>query len=194
MSFILPSGWNDFLMPGLVLPRTASNAPAITTFQGNIQALAFQNAGNQPRETWSTIHILHDYRAGTKLFPHIHWSHNNATPSGNVKWQIEYSISKGHSGGTFPAATTVSLIETAGAQFTHHLVEVSTADAIPSTEAESDSVILFRIFRDSGDGEDTFGDDAFLLFFDIHFQSDLTLTNEKIRPFTKRMAIGEIAV
>ncbi len=194
MSYIMPSGWNDFLMPGLVLPRTAANAPAITAFQGNIDALAFQNAGNQPRETWSTIHVLHDYREGTLLFPHIHWSHNNGAPSGDVKWQIEYSISKGHSGGTFPASTTVSLIQTAAAQYTHHLVEVSAADAIPATEAEPDSVILFRIFRDSGDGEDTFGDDAFLLFFDIHFQSNLMLTNEKVRPFTKRMKTGVISV
>jgi hypothetical protein len=194
MSFIMPGGWNDFLMPGLTLPRTAANAPAISTFQGNIDALAFQNAGNQPRETWSSLHVLHDYRDGTKLFPHIHWSHNNATPSGDVKWQIEYSIAKGHSGGAFPAATTVSLIQTAAAQYTHHIVEVSSDDAIPSTEAESDSVIMFRIFRDSGDGEDTFGDDAFLLFFDIHFQSDNMLTNEKVRTFTKRMKIGEITV
>ncbi|KKK79387.1 hypothetical protein LCGC14_2834030, partial [marine sediment metagenome] len=123
MSFIQPGGWNDFLMPGLTLPRTAANSPAITTFQGNIEQLAFQNGGAQPRETWSAIHILHDYRTGTKIFPHIHWSHNNATPSGDVKWQIEYSISKGHSGGTFPAATTISLIQTAGAQFEHMLIE-----------------------------------------------------------------------
>ncbi len=194
MAFIQPGGWNDFLMPGLTLPRTAANAPAITTFQDNISALAFQNAGNQPRETWSTIHVLHDYRAGTKIFPHIHWSHNNGAPSGDVKWQIEYSVSKGHSGGVFPAATTISLIQTAGAQYTHHLIETSTADAITSAELEPDSVIMFRIFRDSGDGEDTFADDAFLLYFDIHFQSNLTLTNEKVRPFTKRMKIGKIAV
>ena len=194
MSLINTSGWNDLLMPGLLLPRTAANAPAITAFRGNIEALAFQNAGSQPRETWSALHILHDYRAGTKIFPHVHWSHNNGTPSGDVKWQIEYSISKGHSGGTFPAATTISLIQTAGVQYEHMLIETSSDDAILSTEAEPDSIILFRIFRDSGDELDTFADDAFLLFFDLHFQSDGTMTNEKVRPFTKRMKIGEIAV
>ena len=194
MSFMQSGGWNDFLMPGLTLPRTAANAPAIATFQGNIEQLAFQNGGAQPRESWSAIHILHDYRIGTKIFPHIHWSHNNATPSGDVKWQIEYSVSKSHSGGTFPAATTISLIQTAGVQFEHMLVETSTANAIAADNLEADSVILFRIFRDSGDGEDTFADDAFLLYLDIHFQSDLTLTNEKIRPFSKRMKMGEISV
>ena len=194
MSLINTSGWNDFLMPGVNLPRTAANAPAIATFQDNIKALAFQNAGNQPRETWSLIHILHDYRTGTKIFPHIHWSHNNATPSGDVKWQIEYSVAKGHSGGAFPAATTISLIQTAGAQYTHHIIETSTDDAIAATNVEPDTVIMFRLFRDSGDDADTFADDAFLLFFDIHFQSDLTLTNEKVRPFTKRMKMGEISV
>ena len=194
MSFLPTGGWNDFLMPGLILPRTAANAPVITTFRGNIEALAFQNGGAQPRETWSSLHVLHNYRTGTKIFPHIHWSHNNATPSGDVKWQIEYSIAKGHSGGTFPAATTISLIQTAGAQYEHMLIETSSGDAIPAAEAEPDSVILFRVFRDSGDGEDTFADDAFLLFLDLHFQTDGMMTNEKVRPFTKRMKSAEISV
>lgn len=188
------TGWNDLLFAGLTLPRTASNAPAVTTFRGNIKAIAFQNGGAQPRETWASIHVLHDYMEGTKIFPHIHWSHNNSSPSGDVKWQLEYSVSKGHSGGTFPATTTVSLIQTAAAQYTHHIIETSTADAIPVDEVEPDSVVLFRVFRDSGDPEDTFADDAFLLFFDIHYQVDTTLTNEKVRPFTKRHEGEEIGV
>lgn len=194
MSWIQPSGWNDFLMPALTLPRTAANAPTVTTFRGNIQALAFQNAGNQPKETWSSLHILHDYRAGTKVFPHIHWSHIIGAPAGDVKWQIEYSVAKGHSGGTFPAATTIALTQTVGVQYEHMIIETSTANAIPVDDLEPDSVILFRLFRDSGDGDDTFANDAFLLYFDLHFQSDMTLTNEKVRAFTKRMKTGVIAV
>lgn len=177
-------GWNDYLSPGLNLPRNAANAPTIKTFRGNLQALAF--AGNTgTEETWCSVHILHDYKEGTKLYPHVHWSHNNASPSGDVKWQIEYSVAKGHSGGTFPTATTISLTETAGAQYTHHVIEASEGDAIASTEIEPDSVILFRLFRDADDVADTFADDAFLLYLDIHFENDRILTPEKVRPFTK---------
>jgi hypothetical protein len=180
----LISGWNDYLSPGLTLPRTGANAPTISTLRGNLQALAF--AGNTGiDETFCSIHILHDYKDGTKIYPHVHWTHNNATPSGDVKWQIEYSVAKGHSGGAFPAATTISLTETAGAQYTHHVIETSEGDAIDATNIEPDTVILFRLFRDADDGADTFADDAFLLYLDIHFESDRILTPEKVNPFTK---------
>jgi hypothetical protein len=180
----LISGWNDYLAPGLNLPRSAGSAPAIKPFRGNLNALAF--AGNTgTEETWCSIHILHDYKPGTKIYPHVHWSHDTASPSGDVKWQIEYSVAKGHSGGVFPAATTISLIQTAEAQYTHQIIETSDGDAIDATNLEPDTVILFRLFRDANDGADTFENDAFMLYLDIHLESDRILTNEKVSPFTK---------
>jgi hypothetical protein len=181
---LLITGFNDYLAPGLALPRNGATAPTLKTFRGNIQAVAFAGSSGID-ETWSTIHILHDYVSGTKVYPHVHWSHINASPSGDVKWNIEYSISKGHSGGTFPAATSISLTQTAAAQYTHHIIETSEGDAIAATELEPDTIIMFRIYRDADDVADTFTDDAFLLHFDVHFESDRTFTPEKARPFTK---------
>lgn len=178
-------GFNDYLNSGLNLPRTAANAPIMTPFQGDMDQLAFTGTGALVKETWANIHILHDYKEGTKLYPHIHWSHNNATPSGDVKWLIDYSVSKGHSGGVFPAATTISLVQTAAAQYTHQIIETSDGDAIAATNLEPDTVIQFRIYRDPADGADTFEDNAFLLYFDCHVSSDRILTNEKVSPFTK---------
>ena len=193
MAFIPIGGFDDYLGPALYFPRAHATAPTLKVFRGNIDGIAFAGTGAL-EETWANIHILHTYRAGTKVFPHIHWSHIVGAPSGDVVWQVEYSVSKGHSGGTFPAATTVELQQTAGAQYTHHIIETSTDDAIVSTEIEPDTVIMVRVFRDPGHENDTFEDDAFLLFIDMHFQSDGTLTNEKVRPFTKRMKMGEISV
>ncbi len=194
MAYKNTTGWNDFIFPGLTFPRTASNAPVVAVFRGTLDMISFENGGAQPKETWAQIHVLHDYIDGTKIFPHIHWAHSVASPSGDVKWQIDYSVSKGHSGGIFPAPTTISLIQTAAAQYTHQIIETTTANAIPAAELEPDSVIMFRVYRDSSDPEDTFANDAFLIYFDIHYQSDLTLTNEKIRAFTKRHRGEEIAV
>lgn len=186
-------GWDDYLYPGLTLPHAAATSPAIKTFRGNLQALAFAGTGGVD-ETFASMHILHGFRDGTVIFPHIHWSHIIAIPSGDVVWQLEYSVSKGHSGGTFPATTTVALQQTADAQYTHHLIETSTVNAIPATNLEPDSVILFRVFRDPAHASDTFENDAFLLYFDIHVQSDGILTREKVRPFTKKTNFGEISV
>lgn len=180
----LISGFNDYLNSGLNLPRVGALAPTIKTYRGNIDQLAFTGV-TTVNETFANIHILHDYKAGTKIYPHIHWSHIIGSPSGDVKWNIEYSVSKGHSEGTFPAPTTISVVQTAGAQYAHQISEVSGGDAISATNLEPDSVIQFRVYRDPGDGEDTFANDAFLLYFDCHFESDRILTNEKVSPFTK---------
>jgi len=179
-------GWNDFVIDALALPQAHATAPSLTTFRGNIQALAFIGTGVNIKETWCSVHVLHDYKMGTNLYPHIHWSHIIAAPTGNVNWQLEYSVSKGHSVGTFPSTTTLSLVQAAGPQYTHQIIETSDANAIPSVNIEPDSLIMFRIFRDPADPLDTFEDDAYLLQIDVHYQRDGFFTNEKVSPFTKK--------
>ena len=185
MSFKRQAGFNDYLNSGLNLPRIGANAPAITPYRDGLQQLAFVDGVNM-KETWANIHILHDYKPGTKLYPHVHWSHIAAAPSGNIKWNFEYSVSKGHNGGIFGASTTISVVQAAGVQYAQPIAEVSDDDAIPSAELEPDSVVQFRIYRDPTDGEDTLGEDAFLIYFDCHVSSDGMFTNEKVRPFTKK--------
>ena len=178
-------GWNDYLTSGLGLPKGGANQPILKDFRNGLYQLAFTGVGGTAEESWVEFHILHNYKDGTKVYPHVHWSHNNASPSGDVVWKIDYSVSKGHSGGIFPAPTTISLQETAEAQYTHQIIETSEGNAIPATNLEPDSVIIMRVYRDPADGNDTFEDDAFLLFVDLHVECDGRLTNEKVRPFTK---------
>ena len=178
-------GWNDYLTSGLALPKGGANQPSLPLFRDGIYQLAFDGTGASIEETYTNIHILHDYKSGTKVYPHIHWSHNNVAPSGDVVWKIDYSVAKGHSAGAFPAPTTISLQQTAAAQYTHHIIETLEANAIVSTNLEPDSVIMMRIYRDPTDGNDGFEDDAFLLFVDLHIEADGNFTNEKVTPFTK---------
>ena len=178
-------GWNDYLTSGLALPKGGSGQPTLKTFRGAIKQLAFTGTGGSTEESWTNIHILHDYTDGTKAYPHVHWSHNNASPSGDVVWKIAYSVSKGHSAGVFSAETIVTLQQTADAQYTHQIIETTEPNAIAATNLEPDTVIMMRIYRDPTDGNDDFEDDAFLLFIDLHIESDGNLTNEKITPFTK---------
>ena len=178
-------GWNDYLTSGLALPKGGANQPTLKEFRDGIYSLAFTGTGSTAEESWTEFHILHDYKFGTKVYPHVHWSHNNASPSGDVVWKVDYSVSKGHSGGAFPAPTTVSLQQTAAAQYTHQIIETSEGNAIAATNLEPDSIILIRIYRDPTDSNDTFEDDAFLLFIDLHIEADGNLTHEKVSPFTK---------
>lgn len=174
-------GFNDLLFSGESLARPAAGSPTLTTFRGNVMLYAFDGSSGVDA-AFFTAHVLHDYIPGTKIFPHIHWSHIIGSPSGDVVWQVEYTVAKGHTIQAFPATTTIELQQTAGAQFVHHLIETSDADAIVSTDLEPDSVITGRIFRDAGHSNDTFANDAYLLHIDFHYESDTIMTNEKVRP------------
>ena len=189
LPFLGGGGFNDYTIAASNLPRAHATAPSLTNFRGNIDLPAFTGTGGASQELFGSIHIQHDHMPGTKLFPHIHWSHIIASPTGDVKWQFEYTVMTGFSSGVFGAPTTVSIIETAGTQYAHQIAAIADNDAIPSTNLEPDTLVLFRIFRDPSDGSDTFENDAFLLAIDVHYQSQLAFTNEKARPFTKYLQL-----
>lgn len=177
-------GWNDYIISGLVLPTTGPNPPVISEFRNGLYALGFVD-GAIRKETYANIHILHDYKMGTLIYPHIHWSHSEAVPAGNVVWGLMFSIARGHNVQAYPAPTTIYLQQTALAQYTHHIIEASDAQAIPFVNAEPDSLVKITVFRDPTDVNDTFAGTAFLDFIDLHVETDGFLTQEKTRPFTK---------
>lgn len=187
--FLGGGGFNDYTIAADSLPLAHATAPTSKVFRGGIFLPAFTGTGGNLKEVFASVHIQHDYLPGTKVFPHIHWSHIIESPSGDVKWSFEYSVITGFSSGVFPASTTVSVTETAGTQYAHQISEVSEGDAIPSTNLEPDSVVVIRLFRDPTDGSDTFENDAFLINVDLHYQSRLTYTNEKVRPFTPYLQV-----
>ena len=172
-------GWNDLLFPGLTIVAGAS-APDWAVLRDGINAYAYDAAN--PEQAWGSIHLLHDYVPGTDLYPHVHWTHNNVTPTGAVRWGLEYTIARGYEIDTFPASTTITIDVTAGAQYAHHIEEFA---SVSGTGLVADTIMLFRIFREAGNAADTFGTDAFLLHMDVHYQSDGRLTPERTQPFTK---------
>jgi len=186
-------GWND--MRGDIVINTAvpGTAPDFVEFRNGLFAWAFDSASTE--YAYVSFHVLHDYVQGTDLYPHIHWSHNNATPgSTTVRWAIDYSLARGYEFETFPAPTTITLDDAVGAQYSHHIREGTPAESggsplistiIDGTNIEPDTIILMRIARLGGATEDTFADDAFIFEVDLHYQSYVqSVTPERNRPFT----------
>ncbi len=174
--------WDDFLVPGLSLGNGAS-APTLKTFRDGIQQAAFSGSGPL-EEGFFEIHMLHGLRAASPVSFHIHWAHIIGAPTGDVKWNIECSFARGYEAGTFPSSTTLSTVQTAGAQYAHHITDDDDMVIGPSVELEPDSVIIGRVYRDSSDAEDTFANDAFLLHVDIHYQRTSIGTLERNRVFS----------
>lgn len=172
--------YDDYLISGTAV-ALGSSAPGLTELRNGLFLYAF-DGGVTTEQAFFTAHLLHDIRAGSTPTFHVHWTHNTASPSGAVKWQIQYSFARGYGIDTFGAPTTVTSTQSAGAQYIHH---ITSDDDMPITltNMEPDMLLIGRIFRDPTDSADTFANDAFLIQVDLHYEKGQIGTTERNRPF-----------
>lgn len=171
------AGWND-IVTDFIVRSTGPTKPSYANVFGGIYCYLW--AAGSTTEVQDEAHVLHDYAPGTKMYPHIHWMPTTAN-AGTVRWGIEYTVAKGHSQMAFNTTTTTVYVEQAagGTAWTHHVAEVSDANAIPSTNLEPDTVILFRVFRDGSHAKDTYPDDVAAWQIDMHYQTDRLATKHR---------------
>ena len=181
------AGWQDWLGSGFIAPSTGTSRPNFSLFRDGIYLWAFNDSSTT--QLWLNIHVTHDWKFGTDVYPHIHWSHTSTptSPNSTVRWGIEYTAARGYDVDAYPATTTVYLEQdvNGAAAYTHHIIEVDAAHAIAGSSLDVDAVILMRIFRDAAHVDDTLTGDAYLHFVDVHYQADNILTRERNQPFTK---------
>lgn len=179
----LSTTFDDYLVPGLFLAKGAT-PPDLETFRDGLKLLTFAGTGGTVEEAFFTVHILHGMKPGSSPTFHIHWTHNQGAPSGDVKWQLEYTIARGYGAGTYGSSITVATVQTAPAQYVHAITDDDDMVIDPITEIEPDTVLVCRIFRDPTDVEDTFEADAMLIHVDMHYERSTIGTPERNRPFT----------
>lgn len=177
--------YDDYIVGGLAV-GVGTSAPTLTTFRDGLKLYAFAGTGTLDDEAFFTVHILHDILVSSVPTFHVHWTHNNATPNGQVKWYLDISIAKGYGVTAFGSAVTYSVTQSAAAQYTHHITDddamaLSTAQA---SHIEPDCVVIGRIHRDPADPADTFGANAFLVQIDMHYEKGQIGTVERNRGFT----------
>ena len=178
--------YDDYLISINATQAPSGNSkPDLVEFRNGIYSQVF-GVGAQPTEVFFVRHILHDIKKDSDLTFHVHWANNEATPTGAVKWNIDYTIARGYGVGTFGIPVTVSSVQTVGAQYVHMITDDDdmTINGTGHPEVEPDSIIVGRIWRDTNDIEDTFVGDAFLLHADVHFTKARVGTKERNRPFT----------
>ena len=175
-------GFNDFNIIWSPVNSSGATKPNFSTFRGSLSAAAFAGTGGTVMDLHGCVHINHEIVFGSAISFHVHWSHIIGAPTGNVVWQIDYSVAKAFGVQAFPAPTTITLTQAAGTQYYHHVIEGSD---IVNSDIEPDSVIMVRFYRDPGHASDTFANDAYFVNLDIHVSVDGMATNEKARPFTK---------
>lgn len=172
--------WNDLMVFPDATTKGGSNPPEWgTPFMKNTDGTSkgvylWMFAPNQEEELHFTVQIPHDYKLGSDLYPHVHWTTASGTPSGsNVVWGLEYTLIS--VGGFFPVTVTVrtsTLIPecTPPSGTGQHLI--SEFSTVSGTDLGISSVLVCRLFRAAGDAADTFPGDVGLLGFDIHYEID----------------------
>ena len=81
--------WLD-LLASITTRTTGAGTPQFNVFNGGPQR-AYEFAVGD--EIYAEIHMPHDWKPGTKVFFHVHWSGSN-TSTGNVVWDIGWQYAR----------------------------------------------------------------------------------------------------
>lgn len=155
--------WNDINVGiGFAL---GSSAPSLGILTGAIKVYNFDGSG-PTNEAFACLELLHDYKEGTDIYPHLHWAPTTAA-AGDVKWQLEYNVVS--HGDAISGSTTISVTQAASGI---KLNNAEFAPAISGTGRKIGDQIMFRLFRNPADAADTYEAPAGLISFGVHYQVD----------------------
>lgn len=153
-----------------------SSSAALEYFSGESgpQIWYFRNAAGLESMSF-TVQLPHAWKEGSTIFPHLHWT-PRATRTGDVEWNFEYTWANYNptTPVVFPAITTNTVVATGPFTANTHLITpLSTANAgLVATGKTVSSILICKIWRNSGNVADTYADDAGLLFIDFHYEVD----------------------
>lgn len=160
--------WNDINLSALSL-RIGATAPTLKAINGTtIYGLAFSGTG-PTEEVFGSLEILHDYKEGSTIYPHIHWF-PSTTAIGNIKWNMDYMwINRG--GVMTGAATLSQTVTTSGVAWQMEFTNFAPS-GLSGLGKTMGGRFVFRIYRNAADAVDTYGADAFISDFGLHVCSD----------------------
>ena len=116
-------------------------------------------------EVFFSVQVPHSYKLGTDFHPHVHWT-PTSTSTGSVTWGLEYTIADINE--TFGNTNTITGSDAAEGAYKHQLCEIGTISGTTQVSA----MMACRLFRNATSTGDTYGSDAAVLEFDIHFEID----------------------
>jgi hypothetical protein len=167
--------WNDFVVPGTAARAGSVNPPAFVEFRDGIYTLAFGGGNSKFDQVFLAIQMPHDWDEGTQIEPHIHWAPAAVTTATDqVNWNFEY-VWQNHES-VFPSSSTKinNILDDVGVAYRHNITSFGLIDATGMTIS---SILMCRLWR-NGD-TDSYNNDAFLLSFDIHYQTNTIGSREQ---------------
>lgn len=157
--------WND-----LRFSATAINPPGAVTDPDWDAANGGWLFDDGSTETLYIIGQLpHLWLEGSTLKPHVHWE-KTTSAAGAVLWRLRYQWAA--IGEVREALATLSGSVAAVASDVADTHQITPLGDLDATGKQISDMLVMRLERVGGDGADTYGADARLLEFDIHYQID----------------------
>ena len=160
--------WDDLRFPAQgINPPGAVSDPVLEATSG---LWLFDAAGTEI--LMGVAQLPHAWREGTAISPHVHWQ-KTTSASGTVLWRLEYEIVDNGSVAAMDYGTTLDAVTpVAGTPDTDtaNNVMISSFGQIDMTGRRVSCLMFWKLSRVGG--SDTYGADARLIEFDIHYQAD----------------------
>ena len=162
--------WEDLRVPVTATNVGPVRAPGFAQFRDDgaastgVFAYFFSNLIEE--ELHFSVQMPHSWLEGSDIYPHVHWSPGPITDGGDVVWGLEYTWASIDA--VFGETTLITQVAAAGVVAYKHLRP--SFSAIDGTGETHSSMLICRVYRDVGDGNDTFADDAVLLEIDFHYE------------------------
>ena len=157
-------GWRDLRM-SITASAAGAGTPALVNFGPSASGAIKQMSFGVGDSVYMGAHLDHDYLPGSLAYPHVHYcvSGTNVNP---VKWQLTYTLAKGHDQEAFSTDTILTLQQApSGTAWQHMVVE----DAVGVDLLEPDTLIIMELERITNGGTEN-TDTVFGLFVDFHYQ------------------------
>ncbi len=171
--------FNDLQVPVFSTSNGGTKPPTIarmiTNGSGSQGVFTYFFDKSNEQELYFLVQMPHDWKEGSTIFPHVHWTANTSVGTTKVRWGLEY--------------TWVNVTETLGnttiiygedpiapvgtvTAYKHAITELAVGTGIIATGKTLSSFIMCRIFRDANAGSDNYDNSAALLGIDFHMEID----------------------
>lgn len=157
--------WEDINLPiSACYSAGATALDAVVIGSNNFKAF---NGTATAQQVESNIEILHSYKGGSDIVPHMHFLPDTSA-AGNIKFSFGY---RWFNGGAVMAAETVVPITVNGpfVANTETRVDFATLSGVGKTIG---SRLVWRILRNPSDVADTYTGKAIAIDFGVHYERD----------------------
>lgn len=178
------TAFNDIVVPLFNTRLGNTNQPIWSKMKDNgsgsrgVYTFTFEDvSASSEQEVYFSVQLPHNWKEGTAILPHVHWSPQTTGKTGAVVWGLEYTWVNyvAASPITFPATTIITntsiTVNGSTDQDKHLLTQIGTITP-DNTQNKISSILMCRFFRKSGDAADTYNGNAAVLSVDFHYEID----------------------